>query len=155
VQGVVRQLDDTVRDIRTTIFDLHTSDSADAGDSLRRRLLDVITETAGDVLQPTVRMSGAIDSLITGDLAADVEAVAREAVSNAARHSGGSHVTVTLEVTGQVVLDVVDDGRGIDPTVARSGLRNVEERARRHDGEVSVTALPDGGTRVRWCVPLR
>ena len=40
-------------------------------------------------LMPTVRMSGAIDSLVTGELAADVEAVVREGVSNAARHSGG------------------------------------------------------------------
>jgi signal transduction histidine kinase len=155
VQGVVRQLDDTVRDIRTTIFDLHTPEAADGGDSLRRRLLDVITESAGDVLLPTVRMSGAVDSLISGELAADVEAVAREAVTNAARHSGGAHVTVTLDVADEVVLEVVDDGRGIDPEIARSGLRNVEERARRHQGAVAVTALPEGGTRLRWCVPLR
>lgn len=46
VQGVVAQLDDTVRDIRTTIFDLHTTDTSDA-DSLRRRVLDVVTETTG------------------------------------------------------------------------------------------------------------
>ena len=155
VQGVVQQLDDTVRDIRTTIFDLHTADSGDSSDSIRRRLLDVITETSGDVLQPTVRMSGAVDNLVTGDLAADVEAVAREAVSNAARHSGGTHVTVTLDVADEVVLEVVDDGRGIDPAAARSGLRNLEERARRHHGETSVAALPDGGTRVRWSAPLR
>jgi signal transduction histidine kinase len=155
VQGVVGQLDDTVRDIRTTIFDLHTAGAADDGGSLRRRLLDVITETAGDVLRPTVRMSGAVDSLVTGELAADVEAVVREAVSNAARHSGGSHVTVTLDVADEVLLEVVDDGRGIDPGTARSGLRNLEERARRHDGEFSVAALPEGGTRLRWGVPLR
>src|SRR4029450_427574 len=54
VQGVVAQLDDTVRDIRTTIFDLHTTDTSDA-DSLRRRVLDVVTETTGGVLKPTVR----------------------------------------------------------------------------------------------------
>ena len=155
VQGVVRQLDDTVRDIRTTIFDLHTADAADSRGSIRRRLLDVITETAGDLLQPTVRMSGAVDSLVTGELAADVEAVAREAVSNAARHSGGSHVTVTVDVADDVVLEVVDDGRGIDPAAARSGLRNLEERAARHHGEASVAPLPDGGTRVRWSAPLR
>ena len=155
MQGVVQQLDDTVRDIRTTIFDLHTADSTDSSESIRRRLLDVITETSGDVLQPTVRMSGAVDSLITGELAADVEAVAREAVSNAARHSGGSHLTVTLDVADEVVLEVVDDGLGIDPAAARSGLRNLEERARRHHGEASVVPLPDGGTRVRWSAPMR
>ena len=154
VQGVVAQLDDTVRDIRTTIFDLHTTDSAAHPDSLRRRVLDVVTETAGDGMQPTVRMSGAVDSLVTGELAADVEAVVREAVSNAARHSGGRRVTVTLDVGTEVVLEVVDDGRGIEERAARSGLRNVEQRARRHGGDATVEPLPDGGTRLRWSAPL-
>ncbi|MGY1616209.1 GAF domain-containing protein [Geodermatophilus sp. SYSU D00691] len=154
IHSVVGQLDDTVRDIRTTIFDLHTTDAVDAGDSLRRRLLDIVTETAG-ALEPTVRMSGAVDSLVSGDLAADVEAVVREAVSNAARHSGGRHVTVTVDVSDRVVLEVVDDGRGIDPGAARSGLRNLEQRAQRHGGEAAVEPLPDGGTRLRWAAPLR
>jgi signal transduction histidine kinase len=155
IQGVVGQLDDTVRDIRTTIFDLHTADSAGQGGSTRRRVLDVVTEIAGESIQPTVRMSGAVDSLVTGELAADVEAVVREAVSNVARHSGATHVTVTLDVADEVVVEVVDDGRGIDDRAARSGLRNLEERARRRGGTASVERLPDGGTRLRWWAPLR
>jgi signal transduction histidine kinase len=155
VQSVVRQLDETVRDIRTTIFDLQTSGAADSAESLRRRLLDMVTETADGTLTSTVRMAGAVDSLIAGELAADVEAVVREGVSNAVRHSGGSHVTVTLDVTDHVVLDIVDDGRGIDPEAARSGLRNLEQRARRHGGEAVAEALADGGTRLRWSAALR
>ncbi|NYJ08765.1 sensor histidine kinase [Petropleomorpha daqingensis] len=153
ISFVVAQLDETVRDIRTTIFDLHSTDDADAGDSLRRRLLDIVTATAGD-LQPSVRMSGAVDSLVTGALAADVEAVVREGVSNAARHSGGDHVTVTLDVADGVVLEVVDDGRGLDPDAARSGLRNLQQRAEKRGGAISVEPLPEGGTRLRWSSPL-
>jgi signal transduction histidine kinase len=155
VHGVIGQLDGTVRDIRTTIFDLHTVDSHEHGDSLRRRVLDIVTEAAGGTVQPTVRMSGAVDSLVTGELAADVEAVVREAVSNVTRHSGGRHVTVTLDVADDVVVEVVDDGRGIDPRAARSGLRNLEERAQQRSGQVSVVPGPDGGTRLRWSAPLR
>jgi signal transduction histidine kinase len=153
VQGVIGQLDETVRDIRTTIFDLHSAGSSGDG-SLRRRLLDVVVATAGEALVPTVRMSGAVDSLIGGALATDVEAVVREAVSNAARHSGGRHVTVTLDVTDRVVVEVVDDGRGLPATAARSGLRNLEERATRRGGQATAEALPDGGTRVCWWAPL-
>jgi signal transduction histidine kinase len=155
VQSVIRQLDDTVRDIRTTIFDLQTTDAAGSGESLRRRLLDIVNETAEGVLKPTVRMSGAVDSLVTGELAADVEAVVREGVSNAARHSGGGHVTVTLDVADDVVVEILDDGRGLDPKAARSGLRNLEQRARRHGGEAAVETLVDGGARLRWSAPLR
>jgi signal transduction histidine kinase len=154
IRSVVSQLDDTVRDIRTTIFDLHTTATGNAQDSLRRRLLDIVTETAG-ALEPTVRMSGAIDSLITGELATDMEAVVREGVSNAARHSGGTHVTVSLDVADEAVLEVVDDGHGIDLKGARSGLRNLEKRARRHDGEAVIEPLPDGGTRLRWSARFR
>lgn len=154
IDEVIGQLDATVRDIRTTIFDLHTSEESGQGRSLRRRVLDIVTETAGCALSPTVRVSGALDSLVHGELAADLEAAIREAVSNAARHSGGAHVTVTLDVTDEVVLEVVDDGRGLGPRVARSGLRNLEERAARRGGGILVEVLPEGGTRLRWWAPL-
>jgi signal transduction histidine kinase len=153
VEGVIQQLDDTVRDIRTTIFDLQTTDAQKHPDSLRRRVLDIVSESAGDGLQSSVRMSGAVDSLVTGELAADVEAVVREAVSNVARHAGARHVTITLDVADDVVVEVVDDGRGLDERAARSGLRNLAERARHRGGELSVEALPEGGTRLRWFVP--
>jgi len=151
---VVDQLDETVREIRTTIFDLHTRGSADHADSLRRQVLDVVSETAGDTVHATVRLSGPVDNLVTGDLAADVVAVVREGVSNAARHSGARHVVVTMDVTDHVVLEVRDDGRGIDATVARSGLRNVADRAAEWGGTSSVQRLDDGGTRLRWQAPL-
>ncbi len=154
VRSVIGQLDDTVRDIRTTIFDLHTVDADEHADSTRRRLADAVAELTGDRLRSTVRMSGAVDTLLTGALAADVEAVLREAVSNATRHSGGSHVTVTLDVADEVVLEVVDDGRGVPDHVARSGLRNLEERAQARGGTCAVEALAEGGTRLRWCAPL-
>src|SRR4029453_13179506 len=116
IESVVRQLDDTVRDIRPTIFDLQTTDTVDRGGSLRRRLLDIVTETADGALQPTVRMSGAVDSLVAGELAADVEAVVREGVSNAARHSGAGHVTVTLDVADEVVVEILAAATGMHPT---------------------------------------
>jgi signal transduction histidine kinase len=155
VRSAVEQLDETVRDIRTTIFDLHTSDSARDGYSLRRRLLDIVTETAGADLRPTVRMSGAIDNLVTGDLAADVEAVVREGVSNAVRHAHAGAVTVTVDVSENLVVEVVDNGQGIDPGAPRSGLRSLEERARRRAGGFSVVSLENGGTRLRWHAPLQ
>ena len=151
ITEVVEQLDGTVHDLRTTIFDLHTRDAAGAG--LRRRLLDVVTATAGS-LSSTVRVSGVVDDLVTGSLAADVEAVTREAVSNCVRHAGGRHVTVTLDVTGEVVLEVADDGRGIDPRAARSGLRDLAERAQRRGGGLTVARRPGGGTCLRWWAPL-
>ncbi len=154
LRAVVDQLDETVRDIRTTIFDLHTTAGADRGDSLRRRVLDIVTAAAEPDLHPTVRMSGAVDTLVTGALAADVEAVVREGVTNAARHARAAHVTVTRDVDDGVVVEVLDDGCGIPPTVARSGLGNLDARARARGGTASVQRVAEGGTRLRWHVPL-
>ena len=151
------QLDDTVRDIRTTIFDLHTTDARPrARQPATARCSTSSPRPPATCLAPTVRMSGAVDSLVTGELAADVEAVVREGVSNAVRHSGGRHVTVTLDVADDVVVEVVDDGRGIDLRAARSGLRNLERAGPPHGGTATPSErLPDGGTRLRWWAPLR
>ena len=117
----VEELDETVRQIRTAIFDLHTTgDGAQGG--LRRQLLDTAAEAAaGSGLSPSVRMSGAVDTLVAPGIGAHAVAVVREAVSNAVRHAGGTAVTVTVEATHDLLVDVVDNGIGIDPSAARSG----------------------------------
>jgi nitrate/nitrite-specific signal transduction histidine kinase len=47
-----------------------------------------------------------------------------------------------------------DNGIGLPEDVARSGLLNLERRARECDGTISVSANPGGGTRLVWRVPL-
>jgi signal transduction histidine kinase len=61
-----------------------------------------------------------------------------------------------LALTGLfvVTLDVVDNGIGIDPDAARSGLRNLERRTADCGGELTVRPVPEGGIRLRWQVPL-
>jgi two-component system, NarL family, sensor histidine kinase DevS len=155
IQLRVEELDETVRQIRTAIFDLHTTgDGAQGG--LRRQLLDTAAEAAaGSGLSPSVRMSGAVDTLVEPGIGAHAVAVVREAVSNAVRHGGGTAVTVTVEAYRDLLIDVVDNGIGIDASAARSGLRNLEERARECAGELTVRVEPLGGTRLSWRVPLQ
>ena len=157
-QGRVRQavedLDETVREIRTAIFDLHAT-GADEATSLRRLLLDTAAEAAqGCGLVPSVRLAGAIDTLVPPQIGVHALAVVREAVSNAVRHAGAERVIVTVEADDDLLIDIVDDGIGIDPTVARSGLRNLDERAQECGGELVVRSEPRGGTRLSWRVPL-
>jgi len=155
IQLRLDELDETVQQIRTAIFDLHTAgDGAQGG--LRRQLLDTAaTAAAGSGLSPSVRMSGAVDTLVAPGVGAHAVAVVREAVSNAVRHGSATAVTVTVDVTHDLLIDVVDNGIGIDPSAARSGLRNLEERARQCAGTLTVRAEPLGGTRLSWRVPLR
>ncbi|WP_439657789.1 GAF domain-containing sensor histidine kinase [Lentzea sp. HUAS TT2] len=152
VQKAVNQLDQTVLEIRTSIFDLQ----ADMGDTgLRRRLLDIVAElTEGAALTPAVRMSGTIDNLVPDHIGEHAEAVVRELVSNALRHSRATDLTLTVEAGEALVISMVDNGVGMPPHVARSGLRNLEERAAGYGGTCAVADEPGGGTRVTWQVPL-
>jgi signal transduction histidine kinase len=63
-------------------------------------------------------------------------------------------VTLTVEAGDELLVDVLDNGVGIDPSAPRSGLRNLDERAKQFGGELVVRPEEDGGTRVSWRVPL-
>jgi signal transduction histidine kinase len=155
VTRVVSQLDETVREIRTSIFDLHTAHEAGPGGSLRRQMLDVVAETSvGTGIAPSVRISGAVDTVVPEQLAENTLAALREGISNAVRHARPTEVTVTVEAGEDLVVDVTDDGVGIPPDVARSGLLNLERRAHACGGSCVVATRPAGGTRLTWRVPL-
>ena len=87
-------------------------------------------------------------------MGAHAVAVVREAVSNAVRHGQPTAVTLTVEAGAELVIDVLDNGVGIDADQARSGLRNLEQRATECGGALSVRAEAGGGTRLVWRVPL-
>ena len=88
-----------------------------------------------------------------------VLAVARELLSNAARHSGAEHVSLAVlpgDEASTVVVEVTDDGRGFEPGRPREalleghiGLASVAQRAEAHGGEFELLSEPGGGTRAR------
>ncbi|WP_330231849.1 GAF domain-containing protein [Nocardia sp. NBC_00508] len=141
-------LQEVVQEIRTSIFDLH------GGDPLRRRLEDAIRQqTADAAFRTSVRFAGPLS--VVGDALADhAEAVVRESVSNAVRHSGGNRLSVEIAVGDELTVLVEDNGAGMPVDVARSGLANLAHRANLSDGHCTVERSANGGTRVRWSAPL-
>jgi signal transduction histidine kinase len=106
-------------------------------------------------VSPAVRIAGPVDVLVPDEVGTHATAVVREGVSNAVRHGRAGAITLTVEaVDATLVVDVTDDGVGIDPGAARSGLRNLEERARECGGELTVVPVRPHGTRLTWRVPL-
>ncbi len=86
--------------------------------------------------------------------------IADEALTNAARHSEGTRVDVTLERRNRGVrLEVRDDGRGFDPDVAlpngHVGIRGMRERAEMVGGELTLDSAPGRGTVVGFEVEAR
>ncbi len=154
LQDGVADIDETIRQIRTSIFDLRDQ-SGRRRSTIRRRVVAVIDEV-GPLLRrsPEASFSGPVDLLVVGEIAEDVVAVLREALTNFARHAAASTVRVTLTASGQEIgLEVVDDGVGIGSSERRSGLDNLRQRALRHGGRLDLLVPAEGGTRLRWSAP--
>ncbi|WP_194820330.1 GAF domain-containing sensor histidine kinase [Nocardia sp. XZ_19_385] len=156
----VADLQEVVQEIRTSIFDLHGGDAQTS--RLQQRLEDAVRQQTSDTpLRGSLQVTGPL-SVLEAELADHAEAVVREAVSNAVRHSGGSVVTVEISVDDNLTIVVIDDGWGIPHHVIRSGLRNLEQRAEKANGEfiIGPAIRPSGnpdelpGTRLCWSVPL-
>ncbi|WP_067914394.1 sensor histidine kinase [Actinomadura rubrobrunea] len=153
VQRAVDDLDDTIRQIRSTIFALQTSPDEE---SLRSRLHAVVDDAADNLgFAPSVRLDGLLDTAVPDEVGEHLLAVAREALSNVARHARAAQAHVAVDVgDDEVVLRVEDDGVGIPEGGRRSGLRNMAERARRLGGSFQTRPRPGGGTVLIWRAPL-
>jgi two-component system sensor histidine kinase UhpB len=83
--------------------------------------------------------------------------VAQEALTNVARHAGTDRAELSLASSGtNLVLRVVDEGRGFDPQRAEGGgLRGMRERAVLVGAQLAVSRRPGGGVEVRLSLPLR
>ena len=147
----VDELQRVIQEIRTTIFDLHGSSPETT--RLRQRLDEAIEAFAGQGLRTTVHFVGPL-SVVDAALADHAEAVVREAVSNAVRHSGAHTLTVNVRVEDELSLEVIDDGCGIPADVTASGLNNLRARAEQVGGTLTLNAAPGGGTALRWVAPL-
>jgi signal transduction histidine kinase len=150
---VVVDLDDTIRQIRTSIFQLRGRESA--GPSLRAAILAVVEQVTPTLaFRPSVRFRGPVDTVVGDRLITEAEAVVREAATNAARHARASKLSVELRVTvHRLTIDVIDNGTGLTGSEPRSGLANLDQRANALGGELRVDPEASG-TRVHWTVPL-
>jgi signal transduction histidine kinase len=91
------------------------------------------------------------------DVRRDLLLIFKEAVNNAARHSGCSAVDIELRVAGsRLVLIVADNGAGFDASRESDGqgLMSLQRRARRLGGTLDVTSSPGSGTRVTVNAPI-
>ncbi|MEV4237744.1 MULTISPECIES: GAF domain-containing sensor histidine kinase [unclassified Nocardia] len=150
----IADIQSIVQDIRESIFDLHSSTTAGAP-TLRKQLHAIIADMVGESgLRTTIRLVGPV-SVLAPPLSEDVEAVLREAVSNAVRHAQATTVTVHLRVGDDVTIEVTDDGIGLPDDVARlSGFANLATRAEQAGGSFRVANGLGGGTVLRWSAPL-
>jgi two-component system sensor histidine kinase DevS len=153
IRAITGELDEAIRSLRDTIYSLKTG----SGDTelLSGRLRRVTRSAAKAIpFAPALTISGPVDSLLP-DTANHVVAVVSEGLSNAIRHSGADSIAVSIAaLKGRMTVLITDNGRGFSQPEKRTGLSNMEERARILDGTCIITSAPDAGTSLEWSVPL-
>lgn len=155
MQVAVDDLDTTIKEIRTAIFELHSRRSPLG--STRQSVLELVAEASRNLgVEPSTHFDGPVDTVVVDDLAVHVLAVVRESLANVARHAGATAVEVRIVATGDHVrVEVVDDGVGPPSSGGRGGhgLENMRARAAELGGTCELLALDEGGALLRWEAP--
>jgi signal transduction histidine kinase len=155
--ATISDVDDTIRQVRTSIFELG---SDGLGRGARDNVLSLLRE-----LRPVVgfdvhaSFEGPVDSAVPDIVLEHLLAVIREAVTNIERHAQATTATVVISVSdNHCRLRVVDDGCGIadtEPGTGGLGLGNLRRRAEKLQGQFSIESPDAGGTVLSWQVPIK
>ncbi len=153
---VISDIDDSIRQLRSTIFALGL-----AGDELGLRarvafLLDELRVIFGVEIRSS--FDGPVDTAVSTEIAGHLLMTLREAVTNVARHAEATEVTVQLLIVdNQCRLRIIDNGRGMKtdkPSDGGLGLVNLRRRAEKLKGRFDIESPSRGGTMLTWQVPL-
>ena len=159
VERAIDSLDQSIRDIRNFIFGLRPELLEQAGlvgglaalaDEFRvNSMVDVDLDTAS-----------VDESNLSSEVVAQLLSIAREALSNIARHSKATQGRVHIEARGDIVeLTIADNGVGFDQSKPRSlghqGLVNMSARAASIGGHLEVRSESGVGTRIIVSAPRR
>jgi signal transduction histidine kinase len=143
------ELDDALAELRELARGIHPAIVTDAG---LAGALEALAERSG---VPVALDVDRVDSL-PGPVAVGAYYVAAEALANANRHAGATHVTVRACVTEDALnLAVTDDGRGGAAAGSGSGLEGLADRMGSLGGVLSIDSQDGRGTTIRAEIPLR
>jgi two-component system nitrate/nitrite sensor histidine kinase NarX len=97
---------------------------------------------------------------ISPEVQAQLIRIVQEALSNVRKHARAGQVWLSVrEASGDLVLEVRDDGEGFSPqdisSASRHGLRGMRERAELIGADFQVISLPGKGAAVRVRLPLK
>jgi signal transduction histidine kinase len=151
----IDSIDGAIRDLRNYIFGLRPADLADRHLERALRKVTENVERSGRV-STTLELDGRAALLLATRSDTIIQA-AREAMTNAVKHSGGDRVSVRFAVAGdEVVLEVGDNGHGfdVDAHSMGHGIPNLRARAEDLGGVLEIESSPESGTTVRIRVPV-
>lgn len=153
IDQAIDELDETIREIRQTIFDLHENDGSQSLRELITREVKSASISLG--FAPRLNLSGAIDSRVTPEQGDNLIAVIRESLTNCAKHAHATVITVEIDANESCLTCVIkDDGVGYTPSERMSGLENMKIRAKDLGGTFTIAGMAESGTQLIWSIPL-
>lgn len=153
VSTVVDELDDTIRELRSAIFQLGVPDARQSLVAHLASVVDARSEQLG--FTPELRIIGDIDT-VPDFVGEQLVATVTESLSNVARHANATESAVTVVLDeGALRLTVSDNGIGIaGAPKPNGGLSNIVWRATELGGTCLVQAGSPTGTVISWHVPV-
>jgi signal transduction histidine kinase len=151
INNVLDELDTTIHEIRTTIFEIDQDRLTDLTLYDRVLALSMEIETRLGV-RAIVKVANGIDEEVGSHCAQHSVQALREILSNVVRHSQATAVEVSVGTDGDLIEIVVrDNGVGFTPNVGSGrGVRNLTSRARELGGNCTIKSKIGSGTTVRW-----
>jgi two-component system sensor histidine kinase DevS len=157
IKESIAGLNQSIRDIRAYILDLRPRQMGNDGlmSGLRRLATEYRANTFSEVFLKGPE-SQPDDLSPINNLA--LFHICQEALGNAAKHSGASHIDINLWTSSdRVVMEIHDNGKGFAmekmSTTIGHGLSNMQTRAHAVGGDVDITSGPGEGTTILAWVP--
>src|SRR5215207_8480796 len=142
--------------LREAVYELRAGETV--GRALARAVEDLVEleRRRSPAIEVELTVQEGVPTKLPEEVCKGVLLVVREALVNAARHSGARRVRVALRATEEeIAVEVADDGVGFDPrrSTQSVGLGAMRERAALMSGSLEVLSEPAEGTRVHLRVP--
>ncbi len=162
VESALQMLNRTNNDIRRYVYDLRQA--SPEATNLSQVLLGIVTDfRLRTGIQVEWKAEGVPSHLLTVDQRSHICQIAREALSNIARHAEASKAEVTLcycagaeDTPPYMEMTIRDNGKGFAAVQAQAshGLLNMRERAEMLNGRLDIRSTPGKGTAITLRVPL-
>jgi signal transduction histidine kinase len=149
-----KQLDEAERELALSLDELRDLAHGIHPADLSGHGLAVALEEVGARAPVPVRMSVAVEGRLPESVEVAAYYVVTESLANMAKHARATTARVDVEqVSGSVVVEIVDDGIGGADSEAGSGIRGLADRVEALGGRVLIWSPSGGGTRVRAEIP--
>ncbi len=155
LQACYQTLSDAYLDAREAIDNLRHIPDEGLEDWLQMTADDFQALTGATVDVSNVHLT----HLFSPAVKAQLVRIIQEALTNVRKHAQACAITLSaVEHSGEVILEVHDNGRGFSPEeiqpAAHYGLRSMRERAESIGADFQVISAPGTGTTVRLRIPV-